>query len=358
MAKAHAKLRTTAALLTLAIGTAATAPAAAKVEVIYSTYVAQGSSSNLQYEAYLDELSRRTQGEIKVKDKMFMAALMKAGEHLTGIGKGLADVGYFCTGYTPALLPLTSMAELPFITEKGDAVSAALAELYDSYAPLRKEYQKQNVEVLAFDAPSATILGVNKAVTSPAQLKGMKVRAYGDLGKIVGKTAGMIPVPMATTDIYTGMQTGAIDGYIGVPLWMPGPENWLQYTKTLIAPGIGTYYTCGLAMNLDVFKRLPQSAKDEIAKMRREFPAKSIDFVLKGDAATLKKAQELKVGFYRFTAAEVEAWKKASDYDALKADWIKSRQARTDANVAEFLKVYEETLAKHLPNSTYEQKFP
>ena len=274
------------------------------------------------------------------------------------MGKGLADVGYFCTGYTPALLPLTSMAELPFVTEKGDAVSAALAELYETYEPLKKEYQRQNVEVLAFDAPSATILGVNKAVTSPGQLKGLKVRAYGDLGKIVGKTAGMIPVPMATTDIYTGLQTGTIDGYVGVPLWMPGPENWLQYTKTVIAPGLGTYYTCGLAMNLDLYKKLPQNVKDEIAKMRKEFPAKSIDFVLKGDAASVQKAQELKVGFYKFTPAEVEEWKKASEYDALKAEWIKSRQARTDASVTDFLKVYQETLAKHLPRSTYEQKFP
>ena len=34
--------------------------ASADIELVYSTYVAQGSASNQQYEAYLDELSKRT----------------------------------------------------------------------------------------------------------------------------------------------------------------------------------------------------------------------------------------------------------------------------------------------------------
>lgn len=350
--------KTFAALAVAAAALVAAGPAAAEVELIYSTYVAEGSSSNLHYEDFLEELGRRTDGFVKVKDKMYLGALMKAGEHLSGVGKGLADVGYFCTGYTPAALPLTSMAELPYVTEKGDAVSAALAELYESYEPLRREYQKQNVEVLAFDAPSATIIGVNKEIGSAKDLEGLKVRAYGELGNIVSMAAGMVPVPMATTEIYTALQTGAIDGYVGIPLWMPGPENWLPHTKTIVAPGIGTYYTCGLAMNRDVYEGLPQSVKDEIAKMRKEFPAKSIEYVRKGDAASVAKAQELGVKFYRFTPEEVEAWKQAIDYEGMKAAWIKTRQERTDADVAAFEKAYREALAKHLPNSAYEQKFP
>ncbi|MEQ8349769.1 MAG: TRAP transporter substrate-binding protein DctP [Sneathiellaceae bacterium] len=352
------RFRTAATAIAAATTLLAAATASAQVDLVYSTYISQGSSSNLQYEAYLDELSRRTDGAVKVQDKMYMSALMKAGEHLSGIGQRLADVGYFCTGYTPAALPLTSMAEMPYVTDKGDAVSAALAELYETYEPLQQEYAKQNVVVLAFDAPSATIIGVDTPVSAAADLKGLKVRAYGEVGNIVKQAADMIPVPMSTADIYTALQTGAIDGYVGIPLWMPGPENWLPHTKTIVAPGIGTYYTCGLAMNKDVHDALPQKVKDEIVKMRREFPPKSIDYVRKGDAGTVAKAQELGVSFYRFTPEEVAAWKQAVHYDKLQADWIESRQARTDADVAAFLKVYRDTLAKYIPQSTYEQKFP
>ena len=72
----------------------------------------------------------------------------------------------------------------------------------------------------------------------------------------------------------------------------------------------------------------------------------------------MAKAQELGVDFYRFTPEEVAAWKQAIDYEQLKADWIESRQARTDADVAAFLQTYRDTLAKHIPQSDYEQKFP
>lgn len=332
--------------------------ATAEVKLIYSTYTAKETASNQQYEAYLDELAKRTNGAISVKDKFFSAALLKAGDHLQGVGKKLADVGYFCTGYTPALLPLTSMAELPYVAEKGDAVSAALAELYETYEPLRREYNRQNVELLAFDAPSSTIIGVNKTIKSGADLKGLKVRAYGDLGKIAQVAVGMVPVPMGTSDIYTGLQTGTIDGYLGVPLWMPAPENWLQHTKVIIAPGMGTYYSCGLVMNLDVYKSLPDSVKAEISKMRKEFPAKSIAFVEKGDAVTLAKAKELGVKFYKFSPEEIADWKKKGNYDALVIDWVKTRQARTDANVAEFSKLYQDAYRKYAPASKYEQKLP
>jgi TRAP-type C4-dicarboxylate transport system substrate-binding protein len=347
----------TTAMATAAAAAFAASAASAQVDLVYSTYVAKGSASNLQYEAYLDELVKRTNGAVRVKDKLHAGALMKAVDHLSGIGKRLADVGYFCTGYTPALLPLTSMAELPYVAEKGDAVSAALVDVYDSWEPLRREFNRQNVEVLAFDAPSSTIIGVNKVVNSAADLKGLKVRAYGDLGKIAQKAGGMVPVAMGTPEIFTAMQTGAIDGYLGIPLWMPAPENWLGLTKTIVAPGMGTYYTCGLVMNLDVYKALPQKVKDEITKMRREFPAKSIDFVVKGDAITVAEGKQKGVKFYKFTPQEVEAWKRSTDYDALVADWVKTRQARTDASVDDFLKRYRTALAKHVPSSKYEQRF-
>lgn len=345
-----------AATALLVAGATAT-PALAQVDLVFSTHVGKNSASQEQYERYFDELKERTDGYVKLKDVFYSQALIKATEQLKGIGDGLADVGYFCTGYSPALLPLTSMAELPYVTEKGDALSAAFADLYENYEPLRQEYHRQNVELLAMDASSPTIIGANKEIGSADDLKGLKVRAYGDLGGIA-KANGLVPVPMSTADIYTSLQTGAIGGYFGVPLWMPAPENWLQYTKTIVAPGVGTYYTCGLVMNLDIYEGLPDEVKKTIAEMRREFPAKSIDFVKKGDAATVEKATEMGIGFYRFTPEEVAAWKKNADYEQMVKEWIETRSERTDADVDEFLSKFQDALAKHEPDSTYEQKFP
>ena len=76
--KAVTALAAAAALL--AAGTAG-----AETNLVYSTYVSQGSSSNLQYEGYLEELSRRTDGAVKVQDKMYMCLSLQRTKPLFAI---------------------------------------------------------------------------------------------------------------------------------------------------------------------------------------------------------------------------------------------------------------------------------
>src|SRR3546814_17899833 len=52
---------------------------------------------------------------------------------------------------------------------------------------------------------------------------------------------------------------------------------------------------------------LPDNVKQEISKMRKEFPKKSIAHVEKGDAATISQGVDKGVKFYQFTPAEIKA---------------------------------------------------
>lgn len=53
----------------------------------------------------------------------------------------------------------------------------------------------------------------DREVTTPADLDGVKLRMPGtDAWQFLGKALGASPVPMAFTEVYTGLQTGAIDG--------------------------------------------------------------------------------------------------------------------------------------------------
>jgi TRAP-type C4-dicarboxylate transport system substrate-binding protein len=343
-----------AILLATGLAMATAAPAKADIGVIYSTYHPQGAIGNRQYELYLEELGQRTNGFIKVKEALYSAALMKASEHLKGVGQGLADVGYYCTGNHPAELPLSALAEVPYITEKGDAVANAMAELYETYEPLRQEFHRANVEALAWDVSSPTIIGVSREIKSAADLKGLKVRAYGEVGSIVGKGGGMVAVNMAATEVLTSLQTGVVDGYTGVPMWLPNAFNWLQETKTVISPGIGTYYTCGLVMNLDVFNKLPDEVKATIAEMRKEHAAKAAKMVMDADKEATDKARELGISFYQFTPEEVAAWKSAAGYEDVAAYWIGSRK-NLAPNSEEFLGKFIEKVRELEPHALYKQ---
>lgn len=330
------------------------APASAQVSVVYSTYHPQGAIANQQYERYLEELGQRTNGYVSVKEKLYSAALMKANEHLKGVGQGLADVGYYCTGNHPAELPLSALAEVPYVTEKGDAVANAMAELYETYPPLREEFNRANVEALAWDVSSPTIIGVRRDVAKADDLKGAKVRAYGEVGNIVARGGGLNAVNISAPDVLTSLQTGVIDGYTGVPMWLPNSFNWLQETKTIVSPGIGTYYTCGLVMNLDIFNSLPDEAKSVIAEMRKEHAGKAATMVMEADKQSLAKAGELGISIYQFTPEEVGAWKSAAGYEDVATYWLESR-SNVPPTGEEFLTKFIETVKKLEPSAVYSQ---
>ena len=70
-------------------------------------------------------------------------------------------------------------------------------------------------------------LNVDKEIKAPADMAGIKLRMPGgDAWQFLGKSLGANPTPMAYAEVYTGLQTGAIDGQDN-PL--PNVENMKFY---------------------------------------------------------------------------------------------------------------------------------
>ena len=346
-------------ILLLAVGVSLALPCLPSMAgegLVFSTH----TTKNYTMKAFLEnveELATRTDGYIKVKDEFYSQALVKGTEQLKSCGKGISDVACICAGYSPASVPLTILAEIPYVTEKGDAVARAMTELYETYKPLRDEYRRNNVEVLAFDSPTPTIIGVNKVINSADDLRGMKVRAYGLVGDIVSK-GGMVPVAMGLTDIYTSMQTKMIQGYTGIPLWQIYPQNFLDVTKTIISPGIGTYYICSFVMNLDVYNRLPQAIKNIIWEMRRGFPQKCTRAAMEANQLAIQASKEVGANFYKFTPEEIATWKKRAKIPEFEEKMIKLAEERGAPQAREFLELYRKTVKKYEPTAVYREDFP
>ncbi len=68
------------------------------------------------------------------------------------------------------------------------------------------------LSVMYFGTRQLNLRG-DKKITTPDDLKGVKLRMPGtDAWQFLGKALGANPTPMAFTEVYTGLQTGAIDG--------------------------------------------------------------------------------------------------------------------------------------------------
>ena len=80
-------------------------------------------------------------------------------------------------------------------------------------------------------------LRTDKKVMTPDDMAGVKLRMPGtDAWQFLGKALGANPTPMAFTEVYTGLQTGAIDGQDN-PLPTDKDKKFYEVTKQIILTG-------------------------------------------------------------------------------------------------------------------------
>ncbi|HBZ43300.1 MAG TPA: C4-dicarboxylate ABC transporter [Maritimibacter sp.] len=142
------------------------------------------------------------------------ATLFKQGTELTAMQRGNLDMGNLAIFDFYNQVPSTSVLGTPFLFRDYEHMRA----VYDSdvLANLEAEIEeKAGVKILAYPYIGARHLGYkgDKELMTPADLEGLKLRMPGGEGwQFVGSAMGATPVPVAFTEVYTALQTGAIDG--------------------------------------------------------------------------------------------------------------------------------------------------
>ena len=175
---------------------------------------------------WAEEIERRTEGRVKIR--VYPAQqLGKASEFYDMVVAGVADIAWMVTGFNPGRFPMSSVADLPFFAPSGHRGSQILNALYH-----RGYFDKDfpDVKLLNVAEPSPYFLWSNKKVTKLEDLKGLKVRAYGNYPMKTLNKMGMVPTQMPGPDVYMGLTTGTIDG-TGASYTIASFFKWNDATK-------------------------------------------------------------------------------------------------------------------------------
>jgi TRAP-type C4-dicarboxylate transport system substrate-binding protein len=139
-------------------------------------------------------------------------------------------------------------------------------------------------------------LRVDKEIKTPADMAGIKLRMPGtDAWQFLGSALGANPVPIAFTEIYTALQTGAVDGQDN-PLPSTKDSKFYEVTKQIVLTShlVDLNY---LAFSKKVWDELTpeqqatvQKAADDAAELGRQRQLK-----LEGELEQFFKDQGLKV---------------------------------------------------------------
>lgn len=167
-------------------------------------------------------LEERSQGRIKI-NVFHSAQLGQEKDTIDQTRFGVIDINRINMAPFNNLIPATNIPSLPFIFRSVDHMRKVMdGAIGDN---LLKEFEKHELIGLAFyDSGSRSFYNSKRPISSPADMKGMKIRVQqSDMFVALVSALGANATPMPFGEVYSALQTGVIDG---------AENNWPSYEST------------------------------------------------------------------------------------------------------------------------------
>ena len=204
-------------------------------------------------------VEEKSQGRIKINIYPG-CGLAKPGTMYDAVKAGTVDICLDAGPYYIGRFPLSEGTQLPFLGARSSwAASRAWMGLYEEFPKLREEYADTHLMWLFSQGPGQILS--RKPVDNMAEMKGLIVRAPGDIGKII-KALGGSPVSMPASESYLALSKGVVDATI-FPCEAIRTFKLYEVTKYMT---IGDFYVqwFWVAMNKNKYNSLPKDLQKVI----------------------------------------------------------------------------------------------
>jgi TRAP-type C4-dicarboxylate transport system substrate-binding protein len=158
-------------------------------------------------------LAKDIAGDFNV-EPFFNASLFKQGAELVALQRDNLELGNIAPQDISKQIPAWSILTSAYLFRDANHLNSFFAS--DLGAQMKKMVEDQvKVRILGptFFGTRQVGLKPKKKIDTPADMAGIKLRMpTGDAWQLLGRSLGANPTPMAYAEVYTGLQTGAIDG--------------------------------------------------------------------------------------------------------------------------------------------------
>lgn len=341
-----------AAAMATALGAIAT-PAAAVEKMIYATFFADfyaGSKADIWF---MEEVERRSGGEIKF-ERYWNQSLLKAADLMPGLKSGAADIVNSSSSiYNIKEYPLANVM-MPYLTTRGDAIMKAWKELYKNNAEFRAEFESKGAKVLYPFAWAENSVWTKRPISKISEFKGIKIRAVPPIAEPLAKL-GATPVALAWAEGIEALQRGVVDGVGSTPFDSAvhaGMHEIGKYGNDF--GGTGIYAVGTIAISLTRYNKLSEKHRKIIDEVADLMPVEATKFLNQSVDAAVDKlcAQKEKLVVSKFTDEEKKKIQQIAG-DGLKADWLKRVKAETKIDGQALHDEFVGYIRKYEKDSTY-----
>jgi TRAP-type C4-dicarboxylate transport system substrate-binding protein len=282
---------------------------------------------------FCDEVKTRTKGQVEITYYPG-GTLLNPVKMYDGVLAGISDLGFSNIEYTRGRFPVMEVFDLSLGFPSGWVATQVSTDFFNKYKP--KEWDDVHVLYLTTSGPFI-LQTISKPVRTLEDLKGLKVRATGQMSDTI-KALGGVPIPLQMPDVYDALRRGVIEG-VTVDLSTLKYWKFAEVVKYVTADWqLGTGYTFYWVMNKSkwnalspdlqkIFTEVASAAREKQAALWDQMDIEGVDlFKSKGgqmiylsnaEAAKWIKAVEPVIANYKksmagkgYKEAEVDDWVK------------------------------------------------
>ncbi|NYT62964.1 TRAP transporter substrate-binding protein DctP [Alcaligenaceae bacterium] len=306
----------TTGLLTIASLPTTAAAASATIRVAYN--LPKDHATGLYFETLAKEIEKLTATtSLKLKVRTFPNGQLYNDTQLPdAVSTGAVEIGQMNIGFMngPGTEALRVWG-LPFLYNSWEALWATEDNPVFKNT-FNEQFGKFDMHMLGWVQYGTVEFYASKPIHLPADLKGLRLRAFGVDTSMLIRDLGGSPVSLSSQEMYQAVQRGTIDGFI------TGPTS--VYSRKLFEVAkhgttIGVNYLSFMATaNLGWWNKLPADTRDAITAASDIAQTTARERAKSDDQRAKELLKEQGVVAYVPTAAERQQWVDASKglYDA------------------------------------------
>ena len=236
-----------------------------------------------------------------IGDERDMVRKMRIGQiHSAGITtEGLTEI-----------VPEFAAFYIPLAFKNEEDIQLVLDNLYGE---LDKKLEEKGFKLLYLADLGWAYWFSNSKVTSPLDLKDKKIFTWaGDFKWAeIYKKAGFNPVPLASTDILSGLQTGLIDAMSTMPLYALAQQSF-GITNHMLDLKWGTLLA-GIIIDMKTWKRIPNKYHDDLISIANDIRERQKETNKNAEAQAIAAMKEYGLIIHSPTEEETKLWQKEVD---------------------------------------------
>ncbi|MBA3011716.1 MAG: hypothetical protein FP812_16005 [Desulfobacula sp.] len=279
--------------------------AADTIELTYAGLWPPTHPMSVATKLWIEKIEKETQGRVKIKS-FWAGALYRPKGSAMELAKGVADIGDFSGAYAPMGYEFEKSMRMVFWGVNDRKLARKVYhDVMAKYPQLTEEFTSAGIKVMAYASiPPYQLLLSKKQVNTTEDIKGMTIKASGDLAKVaIGLGGEGIVMPMSES--YTALQKTTIDG-VFAPYETLKSFRFAEVVKYALKLDIASAPAGHWGFCLKSWNKLPADIQKVFEDNVEWFGQKIEELVFAGEEIGIELAKKSNVAFISLSSAELD----------------------------------------------------